>query len=63
MASDNGREIAQRRRKQRLETALRANLKQRKTQQRARLANVGAAAVKAQDCETREADSASADQE
>ena len=63
MASDNGREIAQRRRKQRLETALRANLKQRKTQQRARLANAGVAAVKAQDCETREADSASANQE
>jgi hypothetical protein len=38
MADDNGREIAEKRRKQRLEAALRVNLKQRKVQQRARLA-------------------------
>ena len=38
MASDGGRDIARKRRKERLEEALRANLKQRKTQQRGRLA-------------------------
>ena len=36
MAADGGREIALKRRKERLEAALRANLKQRKAQQRAR---------------------------
>jgi hypothetical protein len=39
MASDGGREIALKRRKERLEAALRANLKQRKAQRRGRLAN------------------------
>jgi hypothetical protein len=36
MAGDGGRAIAEKRRKERLEAALRANLKQRKAQQRAR---------------------------
>jgi hypothetical protein len=41
MVSDPGREIAEKRRKERLEAALRVNLKQRKAQQRARLAKTG----------------------
>ena len=39
MASDGGRDIARKRRKARLEAALRANLKQRKAQHRGRLAS------------------------
>ena len=36
MASDNGREIAEKRRRDRLAASLRENLKRRKTQQRGR---------------------------
>ena len=50
MAADGGREIALKRRKERLEAALRANLKQRKAQQRAR------AEAARNNCDTREAD-------
>ncbi len=60
MASDGGREIAERRRKERLEAALRANLKQRKAQQRARLANANGNPAAPDDCEAREADVAGA---
>ena len=43
MASDNGRGIAERRRRERLEASLRENLKRRKAQERGR---AGAAAVR-----------------
>jgi hypothetical protein len=41
MASDNGRDIAEKRRRDRLAASLRENLKRRKTQQRGR-ASLGA---------------------
>jgi hypothetical protein len=54
MASDGGREIAEKRRKERLEAALRANLKQRKAQQRARLAKTQGASAEMNDSEAHE---------
>ena len=46
MASDNGRETAERRRRERLAASLRENLKRRKAQQRGRAGGVGAARVR-----------------
>ena len=60
MASDGGREIALKRRKERLEAALRANLKQRKAQRRGRLANAEAALGAPETSDKREADDAGA---
>jgi hypothetical protein len=42
MASDHGREIGERRRRDRLVASLRENLKRRKAQQRARASETGA---------------------
>lgn len=60
MTSDGGREIALKRRKERLEAALRANLKQRKAQRRGRLANAESAASAPAISDAREADGADA---
>jgi hypothetical protein len=49
MASDGGREIGERRRRDRLAAALRENLKRRKAQQRGRAHGVGAAARRSPD--------------
>ena len=63
MASDGGREIALKRRKERLEAALRANLKQRRAQRRGRLANAGTAPEAPEISGKREADGADAKRE
>ena len=60
MAADHGREIAARRRKERLEAALRANLKQRKAQQRARRAKTGTASDAPENSGTSKIDAAGA---
>ena len=60
MASNGGREIALKRRKERLEAALRANLKRRKAQRRERLANAGLAPEASETSDKREADDADA---
>ncbi len=49
MASDGGREIGERRRRDRLAAALRENLKRRKVQQRGRADGVGAASGRSPD--------------
>jgi hypothetical protein len=51
MASDHGREIGQKRRRDRLAASLRENLKRRKAQQHGRAREIGAAGQRSRDKE------------
>jgi hypothetical protein len=51
MASDHGREIGQKRRRDRLAASLRENLKRRKAQQHGRAREIGAAGGRLEDKE------------
>jgi hypothetical protein len=54
MASDNGRETGERRRRERLAASLRENLKRRKAQRRARAGNAAVASTPVEDSAERE---------